>query len=162
MTIFCSAVCSTAGVCRKARLQGFRDCCHTGCFLWLLFAWDNFGYFLLPDRRAGSGQPATKLARSLEGRASGKGLCWRGHAGNSPEVCSVTVPTHLQCCPRARTSRGSCCHGHPDQLHQGEGAPWKRYDTLKGLLCYQYHTASFKNWILPTATSHFFLFVMQS
>lgn len=77
-TIFCSVVCNTAGVCRKARLWGFGDCCHTGCFVCLLFAWDNFGYFLLPDTRARSGQPATKPAWSLEGRAAGKRLCWHG------------------------------------------------------------------------------------
>lgn len=157
-TTFCSAVCNTAGMCRKARLQRFGDCCHAGCFFWLLFARDNFGYFS-PARHKGKQWPASNKTGVIPGRkSSGKEalLAWAGHAGNSPEVCSAIVPMHLRCCPRMRAWGGSRCHGHPARPCQGQGATWKRQGTSKSLLRYHYCTSSFKKWIWPTATSHFF------
>lgn len=57
--------------------------------------------FLLPDTRASSGQPATKLAWSLEGRAVGKRLCWHGLGTlgtvqrSAPRLCPCTCGAAL-------------------------------------------------------------------
>lgn len=157
-TTFCSVVCNTTGVCREDKLWGFGNCYHTGCFVWLLFAWGNLDYFS-PARHRGKQWPASSKTDMILGRMGSwkKALvAWAGHARSSVKVCLAIVLEHLQLCPWARAWGGSCCHSHLDQTCQGEWTRWKSQDTLKGLLQYHYWTVSFKSLIL----THSYLFFL--